>query len=44
VEKGYIPVVNTVHMQQLLEIYARYETTIENRLYKAILQLKKHKG
>ncbi len=43
VEKGYMPTVNAAHMQQLLEIYSRYEIAIENRLYKAIHQLKKYK-
>lgn len=43
-EIGYIPIVNATHMQQLLEIYSRYETAIENRLYKAIQQLKKYKA
>jgi hypothetical protein len=39
-EEGYVPVVNAEHIKHLLEIYARYETTIENRLYRAIRELK----
>ncbi len=43
VEKGYMPIVNAAHMHQLLEVYSRYETAIENRLYKAISQLNQYK-
>ncbi len=36
---GYKPVVTTSHMEYLSSYYARYETSIENRMYKAINKL-----
>jgi len=37
--KGYTPVVTTSHMEYLSSYYSRYETSIENRMYKAINKL-----
>lgn len=37
--KGYTPIVTTSHMEYLSSYYARYETSIENRMYKAINKL-----
>jgi len=37
---GYTPILKQQHMQQLVDIYGRYETATENRLYRAIRELK----
>lgn len=42
-EKGYVPTINQGQMQQLVEIYGRYETATENRLYRAIQELKEYR-
>ncbi|MFC1999215.1 hypothetical protein ACFLXE_00465 [Chloroflexota bacterium] len=42
--EGYTPLVSSEHIEHLLNIYARYETTIENRLYKAIHELESLRG
>jgi hypothetical protein len=39
-ERGYTPILKQQHMQQLVEIYGRYEIATENRLYRAIRELK----
>lgn len=36
---GYVSIVNEYHVKQLFETYSRYETAIENRLYRAIREL-----
>jgi hypothetical protein len=44
-KEGYKPVVTISHMESLSSHYTRYETSIENRMYKAInklLELKDH--
>lgn len=38
--RGYVPEVSHLDIQQLLTIYARYEISIENRLYRAMHELK----
>jgi hypothetical protein len=38
-KEGYKPVVTTSHMEYLSSYYTRYETSIENRMYKAINKL-----
>lgn len=43
VEQGYVPVIKQEQMRQLVEIYSRYETATENRLYRAIAELKEYK-
>ncbi len=42
-DKDYVPVVTHTDIQQLVDIYGRYETTIENRLYRAMRELKEYK-
>jgi len=41
--QGYTPEINHHNIQQLVEIYSRYETATENRLYRAIRELKEYK-
>jgi len=43
-EKGYRPVVSHTDIRELGDIYGRYETTIENRLYRAMRELKEYKS
>jgi hypothetical protein len=38
-ENGYSPKVNSKAVEGLVNIYARYETTIENRMYRALHEL-----
>jgi hypothetical protein len=38
-KQGYIPIVQTGDIQ-VLDIYSRYQTNAENRIYKAIMALK----
>lgn len=43
-EEGYKPTITRNHIEMLSNYYSRYETSIENRMYKAInklLELKK---
>ncbi|HAT7922478.1 TPA: hypothetical protein KKW55_001714 [Legionella pneumophila] len=40
---GFKSIVSYKDIQQLGEIYSRYETTIENRLYRAMRELKEYK-
>ena len=42
-EQGYVPTIKQEQMQQLVEIYCRYETATENRLYRAIKELKEYR-
>lgn len=37
---GYVPKVNADAVEKLLNVYNRYETSIENRFYKAIRELR----
>lgn len=41
IEKGFTPQLNEQNMQHLVDIYCRYEVACENRLYRAIRELKK---
>jgi hypothetical protein len=41
VNEGYTPTITDDNIQKLTEIYARYETTIENRLFRAIHELER---
>lgn len=41
VNEGYIPQITEEDVLQLVSVYSRYETTIENRLYKAIHELQR---
>ncbi|MDX1836046.1 hypothetical protein DIZ81_13325 [Legionella taurinensis] len=41
---NYKPVVSYLNIQQLANVYGRYETTIENRLYRAMRELKEYKS
>ena len=43
-ENGYKPVVSHTDIRELGDIYGRYETTIENRLYRAMRELKEYKS
>jgi len=43
-KKGYQPVVNFEHVHVLQNTYHRYEKSLENRLYKALKILKRHKN
>ena len=43
VDRGYTPTVKLQHIQQLIEIYGRYEIATENRLYRAIRELKEYR-
>lgn len=40
VKEGYKPLLDDVGVEKLLSIYSRYETTIENRLYRAMKELR----
>ncbi|MEI6080355.1 MAG: hypothetical protein WCQ53_06955, partial [bacterium] len=40
VKEGYKPLLDDVGVEKLLSIFSRYETTIENRLYRAIRELR----
>lgn len=42
-EQGYVPAIKQEQMQKLVEIYGRYETATENRLYRAIQELKEYR-
>ena len=39
--RGYTPTINVESIDKLQNIYGRYETTIENRLYKAMHELER---
>lgn len=39
INEGYIPKITDENIQGLTDIYARYETTLENRLYRALHEL-----
>lgn len=39
--EGYTPKIGSESVEKLAEIYARYETTIENRLFRAIHELER---
>lgn len=39
--EGYIPQIGANVVKDLLDVYARYEATIENRLYKALHELQR---
>lgn len=41
--KSFIPIINHVDIQHLADIYGRYETAIENKLYRAIRELKSYR-
>lgn len=41
VSEGYTPKIGSESVEKLAEIYARYETTIENRLFRAIHELER---
>ena len=41
VSEGYTPKISEEHMVILRDIYARYETTLENRLYRAMHELER---
>jgi hypothetical protein len=41
INKGYKPTITDDDIQKLMEIYSRYETTIENRLFRAIHELER---
>lgn len=43
IDRDYIPTIIQQHVQQLIEIYSRYETAIENRLYRAVRELKEYR-
>jgi hypothetical protein len=38
--EGYVPKVNAEAVEKLLNVYNRYETSIENRFYKAMRELR----
>lgn len=40
-EDGYLPRINETTMKHLTDIYSRYETTTENRLYRAMHELER---
>ncbi|HAT1793406.1 TPA: hypothetical protein I8Y89_001424 [Legionella pneumophila] len=42
--KAFIPTINHNDVQHLADVYGRYETTIENKLYRAIRELKSYRG
>ena len=44
VNEGYIPTITNEDVLQLIGVYSRYETTIENRLYKAVHELQRIQG
>ena len=39
--EGYIPLIKDDSIQKLIDIYARYETTVENRFFRAIHELER---
>lgn len=39
IHEGYTPQITDTNIQKLTDVYARYEITLENRLYKAIHEL-----
>jgi len=41
VDEGYIPKITEENVQKLMNTYGRYETTIENRLFRAIHELER---
>lgn len=41
ISEGYTPKIGSESVEKLAEIYARYETTIENRLFRAIHELER---
>ncbi len=41
VHEGYVPLVHQEAIEKLSNVYLRYETTIENRMYKAIHELER---
>ena len=41
INKGYSPKITDEDIERLIEIYARYETTIENRLFRTIHELER---
>jgi hypothetical protein len=42
-DRDCIPTIRQQHVQQLIEIYGRYETATENRLYRAVRELKEYR-
>ena len=40
-ENGYEPTITDVHVERLFYVYSRYETTIENRLFRALHELQR---
>ena len=44
VEKGYVPTIDDKAAERLGNIYGRYETTLENRLYKAFREFERVQG
>lgn len=41
IHEGYVPKINVDNVQKLMEIYGRYETTLENRLFRAVHELER---
>lgn len=41
VKEGYVPIVSQEAVEKLSNVYLRYETAIENRMYKAIHELER---
>lgn len=41
--KSFVPAINQIDVENLAGIYGRYETSIENKLYRAIRELKSYK-
>lgn len=41
IEDGYEPKITDAHVERLSNVYSRYETTIENRLFRAIHELER---
>lgn len=41
--KDFVPAINQIDVENLAGIYGRYETSIENKLYRAIRELKSYK-
>ncbi len=41
VNEGYVPKIDSDDVEKLSDVYARYETAIENRLYKALHELQR---
>ncbi len=42
--EGYTPVVSSEAVERLYGIYARYETNLENRLYRAVRELREQRA